>query len=376
MSTNKRNQLKRTMSCERLEERWTPAQFGIPWPDSTHLTLSFVADGTQIETEASQLQSSLDAQMPRATWQQTILQASQAWAAAANVNIGLVADGGQKLGINGVTQGDVRFGDIRVAGLPMGDDSLAVSIPPSNSATGTFAGDIIINTRTQFTPSKLYAVVMHELGHVMGLDHSVAPNSVMFPTLHEPAALTAGDIAALRDLYGVRAVDFNEGARGNNTIANATRLRFSENSGGFNGSTPVVGYGDVANASDLDYFDVRMLAGYSGPITIRVQTTGISLLTPRVSLIDNSGRVLQTKSGANTNGTVVTIRIPSSVPMVAIICASMLTHCPLTNLVATVWRLRSTACWARSESQSIKYFVGVTNRSNQSRWTNCSKTPL
>ena len=120
MSFNNRNQLKRSMSCERLEERWTPAQFGIPWPDSTHLTLSFVSDGTQIETEASQLQASLDAQMPRATWQQTILKASQAWAAAANVNIGLVTDGGQRLGISGATQGDTRFGDIRVAGLPLG----------------------------------------------------------------------------------------------------------------------------------------------------------------------------------------------------------------------------------------------------------------
>lgn len=314
MTFNKRKTLKRAMSCERLEERWTPAQFGIPWPDSTHLTLSFVADGTQIETESSQLQAALDAQMPRAVWQEQILRASQSWAGVANVNIGLVADGGQRLGISGATQGDPRFGDIRIAGLPLGDDSLAVSIPPSNSSTGTFAGDIIINTRSQFTPSKLYAVVMHEMGHVLGIDHSTDPNSVMFPTLHEPSALTAGDIASIRSLYGVRAIDVNEVAGGNNTIRNATRLKFSQDSSGYNGSTPVIGFGDIGTQTDVDFFDVRTLAGYTGPMTFRVQTTGISLLTPRVSLIDSSGRVLQTRIGANTNGTVVTIRIPSSVP--------------------------------------------------------------
>ncbi|MDX1925236.1 MAG: matrixin family metalloprotease [Pirellulaceae bacterium] len=314
MIFNKRNQLKRKMSCEKLEERWTPAQFGIPWADSTHLTMSFVPDGTQIETETSQLQASLDAQMPRATWQQTILRAGQTWAAIANVNIGLINDGGQKLGIAGASQGDTRFGDIRIGGLPMGNDSLAVSIPPSNGATGTFAGDIIINTRAQFTPSKLYAVLMHEMGHVLGLDHSNDPNSVLFPTIHEPAALTAGDIASVRALYGARAIDFNEGNRGNNTIRNATRLEFSQSSSGYDGSTPMIGYGDIGSATDIDYFDVRTLLGYSGPMTFRVQTTGISLLTPRVSLIDGNGRVLQTRVGANTNGTVVTIRIPSSVP--------------------------------------------------------------
>ncbi len=314
MTFKQRKVQKRSMTCERLEERWTPAQFGIPWPDSTHLTLSFVPDGTQIETETSQLQAALDTRMPRATWQQTILQASQDWARIANTNIGLVSDGGQRLGIAGATQGDTRFGDIRIAGLPMGNDSLAVSIPPSNSATGTYAGDIIINTRIPFTQSKLYAAVMHEMGHVLGLDHSADPNSVLFPTIHEPAALTASDIAALQNLYGVRAIDFNEGNRGNNTIKNATRLSFSQNSGAYDGSTPVIGFGDIGSATDIDYFDVRSMAGYSGPMTFRIQTNGISLLNPRVTLVDVDGRILQTRVGANTNGTVVTIRIPSSIP--------------------------------------------------------------
>ncbi len=313
MLKTKQKRNNRSLRCEQLEERWTPAQFGIPWADSTHLTMSIVPDGTRVETESSQLSTALDAQMARVTWQRMILQAAQTWANAANLNIGLVNDGGQPIGVAGAPQGDVRFGDIRVAGLPLGDDALAVSIPPSHTTTGTYAGDIIINTRAQFTPEKLYAVLMHEMGHVLGLDHSTDTNSVMYPTVHTPAVLTAGDIAAITELYGRRAVDFNEGRAGNNTLKDATRIRFSVESGGYDGSTPIIGYGDIGSATDLDYFEVRTLDGYQGPITFRVQTSGISMLTPRVWLIDSAGRVLQTKLGVNSNGTVVTIQIPQSV---------------------------------------------------------------
>ena len=261
MLNTRRKTITRSMRCEQLEQRWTPAQFGIPWPDSTHLTMSFAPDGTQVETEQNQLATALDAQMPRATWQRSILQAAQTWANAANLNIGLVADGGQPIGVAGLTQGDARFGDIRVVGLPLGDDALAVSIPPSNVAAGTYVGEIIINTRIQFTPEKLYAVAMHEMGHVLGLDHSADPNSVMFPTVHEPAVLTAGDITAISDLYGIRDVDTNEGTKGNNTIKDATRVRYSAVSGGYNGSTPIVEYGDIASATDLDYFRSAHVGG-------------------------------------------------------------------------------------------------------------------
>ena len=44
--------------------------------------------------------------------------AFQTWAVQTNLNIGLVADGGQPLGTNGAVQGDARFGDIRVAAAP------------------------------------------------------------------------------------------------------------------------------------------------------------------------------------------------------------------------------------------------------------------
>src|SRR5262245_38932660 len=103
----------RRLSFEQLEDRLTPA-FGTPWYDGTSLTMSFVPDGTDISGKASNLSALLGATLTQPQWQREILRAYQTWAVRANLNIGLVADGGQALGVSGASQADVRFGDIRI----------------------------------------------------------------------------------------------------------------------------------------------------------------------------------------------------------------------------------------------------------------------
>src|SRR4051794_10711114 len=94
-----RTDTRRPLGLTRLEDRHTPAQFGTPWADPTHLTLSFAPDGTQaVGGTTSELFAALDAQMPRAVWQGTILRAVQTWSEAAGVNVGVTADGGQPFG--------------------------------------------------------------------------------------------------------------------------------------------------------------------------------------------------------------------------------------------------------------------------------------
>src|SRR5438067_10264064 len=83
------------LMLEPLEDRAVPATFGVPWDDPSHLTLSFAPDGTAIAGHTSTLFQTLNAQMPTATWQREILQSFQTWAVQANINIGLVGDGGQ-----------------------------------------------------------------------------------------------------------------------------------------------------------------------------------------------------------------------------------------------------------------------------------------
>lgn len=301
--------LSTALRCEPLEDRATPAQFGVPWSAPSHLTLSFVPDGTTAAGQPSRLTAALDAQMPRAEWQGAILRAVQTWVEVAHVNVGLVGDGGQPFGTSGSTQGDARFGDIRVGGLPMTADSLAVSTPPATFVAGTLAGDLFVNTSARFTPTSLYAVALHEIGHALGLPHSTDPRSVMFSHLNANTALTAGDVTAIRTLYGPRAVDLNDADRPNDTMKRATRLKYSDE---FGGSTPVVGYGDITTRADLDIFYLRQLPGYTGPISFRVQTAGISLLVPTVSVTDSAGRVLAQRTAVGTRGDTLTVTLPAT----------------------------------------------------------------
>src|SRR5437016_9177080 len=121
----------RRLSVDQLEDRITPT-FGIPWFDGTSLTLSFVPDGTNISGSSSNLFSLLNSTASQQQWQREILRAYQTWAVQANVSVGLVADGGQVMGIPGAPQEDPRFGDIRIGARPLSlgtaDDHMAGAV--------------------------------------------------------------------------------------------------------------------------------------------------------------------------------------------------------------------------------------------------------
>ena len=51
-------------------------------------------------------------------------------------------------------------------------------------------------------------------------------------------------------------------------------------------------YGDIAGPDDADYYSLPVAAGNSGPFTLEVTSAGISLLMPRLSLLDEGGTVI------------------------------------------------------------------------------------
>jgi hypothetical protein len=283
----KRQKLTRRLFAEQLETREVPATFGVPWPDAQHLTVSFAPDGTSANGSPNALFQTLNANAPTTSaWQKEILRALQTWAVQANINVGIVFDGGQAIGTTGSLQADSRFGDIRVAAIPQGPSVLAITSPVDMLA-GTRSGDILLNSSANLNIGggllqyDLYSVALQEAGHALSIGNSLDVNSPMFEVYQGVrTGLTPGDIANLRALYGSRLADQYEGTVGNSTIAAATRMK-----------DPAV-QADITTNGDADVYEYRM-PGYAGStVTVRVQTAGVSLLTPKLTVYDANGNLV------------------------------------------------------------------------------------
>ena len=146
-------------------------------------------------------------------------------------NLGQVADGVSNGadGCDNVYNGCVDVGDIRIGAYPFnisldGHVILGHSFQPGTSALdppyGSIGGDTHFNNDKNGTyPNQLtwvdhaydpsgdptydfYTVVLHEMGHALGLDHSTDPNSVMALYHGGLRTLTADDIAGIQAIYG------------------------------------------------------------------------------------------------------------------------------------------------------------------------------
>ena len=131
------------------------------------------------------------------------------------INLGYVTDGNVNAGASQASGG--HLGDIRVAAWNItGGSVLAHAFFPATQANGTggtIGGDVHIDTdfnwidnpnATGFSQIDLLSVLIHELGHSLGLGHSGDPTSVMAPNYTgAKRTLSADDIAGIRAIYGL-----------------------------------------------------------------------------------------------------------------------------------------------------------------------------
>ena len=95
---------------------------------------------------------------------------------------------------------------IRVGyGVPEMFDSDDIAQADDPDLTATFRGEIAFNAAFAITPLEAYLVCVHEIGHLLGLDHNPSPTSVMYAVGLEGAEkLEATDVSALSARHRMR----------------------------------------------------------------------------------------------------------------------------------------------------------------------------
>jgi hypothetical protein len=140
-----------------------------------------------------------------AGYQAEIQRAFDTWAAVADLTFINVADGGGAINYDPVA-------DIRIGALDIDGPSSVLAFnyyPPVNGLYA--AGDMILDRTENWTYDgtgiDLFSIVLHELGHALGLGHSTDPGAVMYPYYSGTVTgLHADDIAGIQYLYGAAAV--------------------------------------------------------------------------------------------------------------------------------------------------------------------------
>src|SRR3954447_23861472 len=118
-----------------------------------------------------------------------------------------MGDSGLALGTPGMAQGDLRFGDIRVAGRPLAIGPHLAQTTFYDYSGSTWTGDILVNDQYPFSlgnvPGQydLYSTMLQETGHALGLDNNATdPSSVMWETYAYRTGLSASDVASIQAL--------------------------------------------------------------------------------------------------------------------------------------------------------------------------------
>jgi hypothetical protein len=317
------------LEVEVLESRVVPyAVSGGAWPSPQLVTISFVPDGTIVGTNSSgyaysNLFAKFNARFGSAArWEAEILRAAQSWAQQTNLNFAVVSDNGTAIGQGSYQQGDPGMGDIRIGGYSFGNGTLAQAYMPPPLNNYSIAGDIQFNTGQTFNINgfayDLFTVAAHEFGHALGLNHSSVYTAEMYPTYNGvKRTLSSDDTAGIRNIYSnnnPRSPDTYDSVASNDTEATATNLTSLLDLISMNAL--VTGL-DITTTSDVDYFTVTAPLLTTGTLTVGVQSTGLSLLTPAVTIYAGDGStVLTSASGAGQlNGSTLTLTVNNVLPL-------------------------------------------------------------
>ncbi|MFO0889707.1 MAG: matrixin family metalloprotease [Isosphaeraceae bacterium] len=298
-------------SLEGLEGRLLLySTLGAQWAYGVRITYSFVPDGANIGGYPSALFQTLDAKFSTATWQQQFQKAAAVWEAVANINLVQVPDDGSSLGASGNQQGDPRFGDIRFSAISQSSGTLAVTFLPPPINGGSDAGDIVFNSSTDWRINSAYdlqTVAIHEIGHALGMGHSQISTAVMYAAYNaQKQKLTSDDVIGIQSIWQAPQPDqFNSNGRSNSSFlwpASVTSY--------IDASAQVSIPGLALNTTGQnEWFYVTVPASTTGTMVATVQSSGLSSLSPKITVF-NSMLLGLGQSSSTKFGDTVSVSVP------------------------------------------------------------------
>jgi hypothetical protein len=177
--------------------------------------------------------------------------------------------------------------------FPPGSATLGHSFFPAPPNPEPIAGDIHINSAYSWSVGgvwDIYSVFLHELGHSLGIGHTDAPASVMYPYYQRATVLQNDDLASIRQLYA----EAGAAAPGLTLTINlpAEASRTSSQTANFSGS--------LANASAAVAMDYRNEnTGASGACLVNATRTTWSCAAIPLQAGANAIAIRASMNGAN-----------------------------------------------------------------------------
>jgi hypothetical protein len=188
-------------------------------------------------------------------------------------------------------------------------------MPPSAN-NFSIAGDIAFNTGQTFNIGStydLFTVAVHEFGHALGLLHSTSNSAVMYANYGSVKyGLSSDDIAGIRNIYSNNSPRSKDAYNGtDNSFANAADITSLINTAN---DTALLANMDITTAGQRAYYKVTAPCDTGCTVTIDVQSSGLSLLAPTVTIYAaDQVTVLGSANGAGQYGTTLTVNLTNQV---------------------------------------------------------------